>query len=279
MIRLTRRRTANSVPTAFRGAKLRAKSRKLIEAFYRARATGTKMAFASAEWKPAKNALKKDTAGKCAYCEAPTDVVAHGDVEHFRPKSVYWWLAYCFDNYLFSCQICNQTHKGDKFPISGAVTLLDDLPDALPTDAALELLIESLSLDGSMLDDNHFIQLWLNEDADLPNPYFEDPSAYFTYEVDDANREIWIRSAGGARADRAMAAAETCLGINREALRRERHHNYRVLAVLNGLIKTNLDATARQKATTEVQDLQRHSEPFAGMRRWFAAELGLPGPV
>src|ERR1035441_7770925 len=40
-------------------------------------------------WKAGKATLIADSHGKCAYCEAPTTVVAHGDVEHFRPKSVY----------------------------------------------------------------------------------------------------------------------------------------------------------------------------------------------
>jgi len=47
-------------------------------------------------------------------------VVAYGDVEHLRPKSVYWWLAYCYDNHVFACQICNEGFKGDRFPIAGA---------------------------------------------------------------------------------------------------------------------------------------------------------------
>jgi hypothetical protein len=51
--------------------------------------------------------------------EATTKQVAHGDVEHYRPKSIYWWLAYCYDNYLVSCQICNEVFKRDKFPIAG----------------------------------------------------------------------------------------------------------------------------------------------------------------
>ena len=46
-------------------------------------------------------------------------MVAYGDVEHFRPKSKYWWLAYCYENYLYSCQMCNQRYKKAEFPIFG----------------------------------------------------------------------------------------------------------------------------------------------------------------
>jgi hypothetical protein len=46
--------------------------------------------FNSNVWKVAKPQLKLESGSKCAYCESPTDSVAHGDVEHYRPKSKYW---------------------------------------------------------------------------------------------------------------------------------------------------------------------------------------------
>ena len=52
---------------------------------------GGPLEFKSTVWKAGKPQLKRETGGKCAYCESPTDTVAHGDVEHFRPKSKYWW--------------------------------------------------------------------------------------------------------------------------------------------------------------------------------------------
>lgn len=69
--------------------------------------SGLTQKFVSSRWGKAKPQLLKESSGKCAYCETPTSVVAFGDVEHYRPKSKYWWLAYCYDNYLASCQICN----------------------------------------------------------------------------------------------------------------------------------------------------------------------------
>src|SRR5262245_41753306 len=36
----------------------------------------------------------------CAYCDRDLPGTDRGDVEHFRPKNVYWWLAYVFRNYL-----------------------------------------------------------------------------------------------------------------------------------------------------------------------------------
>ncbi|MFK5975248.1 MAG: TIGR02646 family protein [Sulfurovum sp.] len=50
---------------------------------------------------------------KCAYCEKDIkDEDKH--IEHYRPKSRYYWLAYSWDNLLFSCGQCNRP-KGRKF--------------------------------------------------------------------------------------------------------------------------------------------------------------------
>lgn len=77
-----------------------------------------------------KTALIKMQFGKCAFCENNVTAVAYGDVEHFRPKkgyqqnekdslhyAGYYWLAYNWENLLFSCAICNQRHKKNLFPL------------------------------------------------------------------------------------------------------------------------------------------------------------------
>ena len=53
----------------------------------------------------------------CAYCEQKLPESDRGDVEHFRPKSLYRWLAYAFENYLLSCGQCNSTYKRSRFPL------------------------------------------------------------------------------------------------------------------------------------------------------------------
>ena len=60
-----------------------------------------------------KVALKKLYNGKCGFCEQKIEVF---QVEHFRPKSIYYWLAYSWDNLLVSCPRCNVLKK-DKFSI------------------------------------------------------------------------------------------------------------------------------------------------------------------
>ena len=75
-----------------------------------------------------KKALIEAQHGKCAFCESRITHVQYGDVEHFRPKKGvlhgtslmrpgYYWLAYDWDNLLLACQICNQRHKRNAFPL------------------------------------------------------------------------------------------------------------------------------------------------------------------
>lgn len=60
-----------------------------------------------------KNALKEETRGKCAYCEAYVIDVAHGDIEHVTPKSINRDLTFDWANLTFACQLCNQ-NKSNK---------------------------------------------------------------------------------------------------------------------------------------------------------------------
>ena len=110
MIRLTRNRTASAITKGLRSPTL-VKQQILLARQARAK----KRQFRQQIWKAAKPQLRRESAGKCGYCEGKASHVAHCDVEHIRPKSVYWWLAYCYDNFVLACQICNQA-KSDDFP-------------------------------------------------------------------------------------------------------------------------------------------------------------------
>ncbi|WP_171304889.1 HNH endonuclease [Acinetobacter seifertii] len=59
--------------------------------------------------------LKSIYNDKCAYCETK---VEQYHVDHYRPKAIYYWLAYSWDNLIISCPICNE-HKNDFFDIHG----------------------------------------------------------------------------------------------------------------------------------------------------------------
>lgn len=58
----------------------------------------------------------------CAYCQRKTDPRDPHHVDHFRPKrGGYFWLAYEWDNFFWSCSLCNEI-KGDVFPLSAGST-------------------------------------------------------------------------------------------------------------------------------------------------------------
>lgn len=79
-------------------------------------------------WRSSIPTLRKLYHNKCAYCESP--IVPHDNhndspeirtrftVEHYRPKTYYYWLAYEWSNLLPLCTVCNND-KGDKFPFIG----------------------------------------------------------------------------------------------------------------------------------------------------------------
>ena len=93
-------------------------------------------------WKDYRSLFSDAQSDKCAYCESRFTAAYPGDVEHYRPKSEilelqmvtrgqlprfkngprhkpgYWWLAYDFGNYLFSCSSCNNA-KRNHFPVKG----------------------------------------------------------------------------------------------------------------------------------------------------------------
>lgn len=60
--------------------------------------------------------LLEDQHNKCAYCESriPEE---YNDVEHYRPKTKYYWLGHDWNNLLYSCSLCNRSYKNDNFPL------------------------------------------------------------------------------------------------------------------------------------------------------------------
>lgn len=64
--------------------------------------------------KDIKAAILIETHGKCAYCESKVTHIAHGDIEHIRPKSKVPAKAYEWENITLTCDICNG-NKGDYY--------------------------------------------------------------------------------------------------------------------------------------------------------------------
>ena len=121
MIKLNRNLSDSSFPDAFTGSNRINWELELLQDYRKLKKGDIeKVEFSSGRWKKAKENLLSESNNKCAYCEANFTTVAYGDVEHYRPKSVYWWLAYSYLNYSASCQLCNQKYKKAKFPITNS---------------------------------------------------------------------------------------------------------------------------------------------------------------
>ena len=266
------------MPAGFHGPGRVTRSLELLQG----RVAGT-LEFKPSVWKAAKGQLKRESGGKCAYCESPTDTVAHGDVEHFRPKSVYWWLAYCYDNYLYSCQICNEVFKGDEFPIhstTGAWTG-PTLPAAANA-AALAALAGTLTPDGvnTTLGHAEFATATKKELAGLVDPYVIDPDPLFKWVADDALKEVEIRAASSkVAAKRAFAAVDKYYGLNREELKRWRWKTYSTLATfkdsLQALAAANVNPALQTQIRNQIQAMTQLDAPYAGVVGYFVAQFGI----
>jgi hypothetical protein len=264
MIRLTRVRTPEAIVANFREPKRGELERELIERHRR------EVAPRSGVWKAAKAQLKLESGGKCGYCEGKAAHVAHGDVEHFRPKTIYWWLAYCYDNYVFACQICNQSHKGSNFPLGGA-----RLPEP-QTPADLAELVASIApdpLDAGAVD--AFRAAARAERAGLPDPYDANPERFFAWRPDDVLREVEVLPRPRARGARAAHdAAVRFLGLNREELLRWRYETYEVAVLLADTIESpQVDAGLRARSENRLRRMMAVEGEFAGMVRFVVREV------
>ncbi|MCB2411120.1 hypothetical protein [Hymenobacter lucidus] len=267
MIRLHRVRTA--VLPAYCLPDRLAREQELIDmALKEAGKSDPKYTFNEKFWSAAKEQLAQESHGKCAYCEAPTSTVAYGDVEHFRPKSRYWWLAYCYDNYLYSCQICNQRHKRDKFPIGAAKWAGPDPATAVAGALAIDPLVDDTTF-------QQFLQDSTIEQPLLPNPYYADPELYFVWQADDVVREVVVQpNLAHAHATQVYQAVQECLDLNRKELRELRYQMYEWVSVVKLASRSpQIDALTATRCAAQLARATADQAPFAGMARYFAATL------
>jgi hypothetical protein len=227
----------------------------------------------SAVWKAAKPQLKAESFGKCAYCEAPTSTVAHGDVEHFRPKDIYWWLAYCYFNYAYGCQVCNQSNKGTKFPLkTGGAPIA---PPAKPTpldDTTIAALIDAvvpnpLEAPGAAL--IAFRKAIADEGGLLVDPYEDTPETFFRYSVKTGTKEVHIAPAAttGKPLLRSNATIDV-LGLNREELVGHRYKIYSTLELAR-VVFASTDPATKKLAEDLLRDAMSPDSDHSGMARYF----------
>jgi hypothetical protein len=219
VIALQRHRTTAAIPSRFRG---QARIDGELDLVRRQRAN---QGPDGGVWKAAKVQLGRESHGKCAFCESPAATVAYCDVEHFRPKDHYWWLAYCWDNYSFSCQLCNQKFKRASFPCAAAQWLGPTIgPDDPPE--AWEALAGSLAPDPLEPDAVAAYRARIaSELALLPDPYDPqaDPEGFFAWSADDYLKEVEIRPRSASEHHVAVhGSVVTHLGLNRQELKMRR---------------------------------------------------------
>ncbi|MBL8897116.1 MAG: hypothetical protein JNM84_05790 [Planctomycetes bacterium] len=261
-----------NVPADFRKAKQPEKALALVRF-----AAAAKPAFGkreSAHWKRAKAALRRESFDKCVYCESPTATVAHGDVEHFRPKSLYWWLAFCYDNYVFACQICNQSFKGNQFPIAAKAMAAPKKPASSAKTARLAF---AASLAPAADDEPARKHFWKRCDAEkawLLDPYREDPERWIAWSSDAVLRETRaVPIPRSPKSKRIVQVAEEILGLNREELLRERFLRWSMIDTLLAVATENgLSKSVRQRTLDEIARLQAADQPYAAMMRFFVRQ-------
>lgn len=277
MIKLNRTRTKAAIAPAFVGEQRVKLNKKLMEAqrnILKGRAE--KHEWDSNIWSKSKEQLLKESANKCAYCEVPLKAVAYGDVEHYRPKSIYWWLAYNYENYLASCTLCNQAFKKDHFPLlSQKNKLKSPAITKTITDTKINSLASKINCDpltereGMSYAD--FLSAHKKEKALLVNPYYDDPEKIFEYNADENLQEveIFVLNTVNNSAEIQKAVIEN-YGLNRlelKQLRYEWYDNYITLKLT--LKERNISLKLRKRIETKIERFKKPISPFSGMVKYF----------
>lgn len=191
-----------------------------------------------------KGALSKAQHEKCAFCESKITHVQYGDVEHFRPKKGflrggalirpgYYWLAYDWDNLLLACQICNQRHKRNAFPL----------------------------LRGSRRARSHLGSI-ANEKPKFVHPGEEDPTAEIGF------RDHVPYPKNGSARGRATIHG---LGLARRPLMDKRAERLDLIGALRDLARKSPPSPQRAKAEDLLRKAQEDDAEFAAMIRAFLA--------
>ena len=96
----------------------------------------------SSKWSPIKNRLTEFLGHKCWYTESE---LVGGDltIDHFRPSSRYWWLAFDFRNYRVACPFANSPrHNPERGVAGGKGAEFPLLPPGLPARSQCEIATE-----------------------------------------------------------------------------------------------------------------------------------------
>ncbi len=117
-------------------------------------------------WKDLKDELKRISYNKCWYCES-SEIRGDKAVDHYRPKNGviecpshkgYWWLAFNWRNFRYSCEYCNEIRIDRTTNTSGGKSshfpLLDETKRVFDEGNPYDLLQERPALlDPTEIDD------------------------------------------------------------------------------------------------------------------------------
>lgn len=278
MIRLTRSRSKQAIPSAFRDDTPRERLIELMEEVKKQLAASGKFKLKfKSKWRDTKDQLLIETHGKCAYCETPTAVNAFGDVEHYRPKSVYWWLAYVYDNYLASCSVCNQQFKGNKFEHDGPMMAAPEVSAETTAEEMAELAKTAIPDPLNTTQVSAFEAAHRDEGPRIPNPYVDDPDEIFAWEVIEITAEVGeielIARENVPGAEAKVDAVARIYGLNRPALKRQRFAHYRAYKVARQTADfPGLPESLRDLNLQLIESMKKPNSPYAGMIRYFEAQ-------
>ena len=213
-----------------------------------------------AHWLPeAREILWRHQNHKCCYCERERELKRESDLEHFRPKAGveeddkhfgYWWLAYQWENYLYSCKPCNQGNKNNHFPL---------LPDGQRATKKTDPLT--------------------NEKPVLINPYDDDPEKYISFNWENSNN-CFVKAVPTPNNDRDNRGNDTIniIGLNRERLPEDRAEFLLSLQAIATKMHAGVYFGNQTIIADAKEDIKRETssvKQFAGFRRAYFRKVGL----
>lgn len=164
----------------------------------------TKKKVKSGCYKKANTKLNELYLDKCAYCESKYLATSWTDIEHYRPKSKYYWLAYEWSNLLPTCPKCNRL-KNDEFPIINDEKRMKFHPELNGKLDKTKCKITTLEL--------------LNEEAYIINPEIDNPDLFLDFKIENNKKGIEIY--GIDVKNRGKKTIEVC-NLNRVDLLKDR---------------------------------------------------------
>ena len=139
--------------------------------------------------------LEIDQHYKCAFCECYLPLQYH-DVEHFRPKSHYYWLGHDWKNLLYSCERCNRSYKKVNFPLAAGSIRANSPTDNItqehpllinPTevDPTIHIRFNKYEAKGITLEGKKTIEMFhLNDQNECPELIDNRKQLYELYEIE-----------------------------------------------------------------------------------------------